>query len=113
MSPEVNLPLLLGAVVLLQGALTLWSFRRSGSMPTALLVAFLPVVGLPYLLWQLRARLFDNHVAGAITYLGIFVAGPAFYFTMPADETPWMLLNTMALFALIGVANVVGTAVRD
>ena len=113
MSPGVNLPLLLCALVALQGALTFWSYRRSGSMPTALLVALLPLVGLPYQLWQMRARLFDNHVAGAITYLGLFVAGPAFYFTMPADETPWMLLNTMALFALIGVANVVGTSLKD
>jgi hypothetical protein len=113
MSPEVNLPLLLGAVALFQAALAFWAWRSSGSMPGALLVALIPVVGLPYQLWQLRARLFDNHVAGAITYLGIYVAGPAFYFTLPADETPWMLLNTMALFALIGVANVVGTSLKD
>lgn len=113
MNPEVNLPLLLCALVALQGALTFWSYRRGGSLSTALLVALLPVVGLPYQFWQLRARLFDNHIAGAITYLALFIAGPAFYFKLPADETPWMLLNTMALFALIGVANVIGTALRD
>ena len=113
MSPELHLPLFLGAFVLLQGLLTLWSYRASGSAPTAVLVALLPLVGLPYQLWQLRARLVDNHVAGAVTYLALLAACFGFYFLMPADETPWMLIHTMALFAFLGNANIIGTRLKD
>jgi hypothetical protein len=113
MSPELNLPLFLAAVVLLQGALTLWAYRTSRSTPVALLVALLPVVGLPYQLWQLRARLVDNHLAGAITYLGLLVASWSFYLLKPADDIPWMLIHTMSVFAFLGLANVVGTQLKE
>lgn len=113
MSPELHLPVFLAAVVAMQGLLTLWSLRASGSMPTALLVGLLPLVGLPYQLWQLRARLVDNHIAGAITYLALVAASFGFYFLMPADETPWMLIHTMAIFAFLGNANLIGTRLKD
>ena len=113
MSPELYLPLFLAAVAALQGVLTLWSYRTSGSPPTAILVALLPVVGLPYHLWQLRARLVDNHIAGAITYLVLLVSSFAFYFLKPPDETPWMLIFTMGVFAILATANLIGTRLRD
>ncbi len=113
MSPELHLPIFLSAFVALQGLLTLWSFRASGSAPTALLVALLPVVGLPYQLWQLRSRLFDNHVAGAVTYLALIAACFGFFFLKPSDETPWMLIHTMVIFAFLGMANVIGTSLKD
>jgi len=31
---------------------------------------------------------------------------------MPPDETPWMLIHTMAGFAFLGTANVVGTSLK-
>ena len=113
MSPELNLPVFLAAVVAMQGLLTLWSLRTSGSTPTALLVGLLPLVGLPHQLWQLRARLVDNHIAGAITYLALVAACFGFYFLEPTDETPWMLIHTMAGFAFLGNANVIGTRLKD
>jgi hypothetical protein len=112
-SPELHLPIFLAAIVAMQGLLTLWSLRASGSMPTALLVGLLPLVGLPYQLWQLRARLVDNHIAGAVTYLALVAASFGFYFLMPPDETPWMLIHTMALFAFLGNANLIGTRLKD
>jgi hypothetical protein len=113
MNPELHLPLFLVAFVALQGLLTRWSYRASGSAATALLVALLPLVGVPYQLWQLRTRLFDNHVAGAITYLALMTACFGFYFMIPADERPWMLIHTMAIFAFLGTANVIGTSLKD
>jgi hypothetical protein len=112
-SPELHLPVFLAAIVAMQGLLTLWSLRASGSMSTALLVGLLPLIGLPYQLWQLRARLVDNHVAGAVTYLALLAACFGFYVLMPADETPWMLIHTMALFAFLGNANIIGTRLKD
>jgi hypothetical protein len=113
MNPELHLPIFLAAFAALQGLLTLWAYRTSGSAPTALLVALLPPLGLPYQLWQLRPRLFDNHIAGAITYLALITACFGFYFLMPADETPWMLIHTMAIFAFLGTANVIGTSLKN
>jgi len=113
MSPELHLPIFLSAFVVLQGLLTFWSYRVSGSVSTALLVALLPPVGIPYQLWQLRSRLFDNHIAGAITYLALITSCFGFYFLTPADETPWMLIHTMAIFAFLGTANVIGTRLKD
>jgi hypothetical protein len=112
-SPELNLPLFLAAFVLQQGLLTLWSFRTSRSTPGALLLALLPPVGLPYQLWQLRARLYDNHIAGAITYLALFGCCFGFYLLAAADEIPWMLIHTMSIFAFLGLANVIGTSLKD
>ena len=115
-SPELNLPVFLAAIVAMQGLLTLWSVRASGSTPTALLVGLLPLVGIPYQLWQLRARLVDNHIAGAITYLALVASCFGFYFFYlftAADETPWMLIHTMAGFAFLGNANLIGTRLKD
>lgn len=112
MSPELHLPLFLSVFVIQQGLLTLWSYRTGGSAPTAMLVALVPPLGLPYQLRQLRPRIVDNHVAGAVTYLSLFACCFGFYFKMPADETPWMLIHTMALFAFLGTANVVGTRLK-
>ena len=117
MSPELHLPVFLAAIVAMQGLLTLWSLRASGSTPTALLVGLLPLVGLPYQLWQLRSRLVDNHIAGAITYLALVAACLGFYFYyriwMPDDDQPWMLIHTMAIFAFLGNANLIGTRLKD
>jgi Na+/melibiose symporter-like transporter len=113
LSPELHLPVFLAAFGALQILLTFWTYRTSSSVPTALLVALLPPVGIPYQLWQLRSRLFDNHIAGAITYLALISACFGFYFLMPKDETPWMLIHTMALFAFLGTANVIGTSLKD
>lgn len=113
MSPELHLPVFLASFVALQILLTIWSYRTSGSVPNALLVALLPLVGIPYQLWLLRSRLFDNHIAGAITYLALITACFGFYFLMPSDETPWMLIHTMAIFAFLGTANVIGTTLKD
>jgi hypothetical protein len=113
MSPELHLPVFLAVFVVMQGVCALWSYRTSASAPTAMLVALLPPVGLPYQLWQLRPRLVDNHVAGAITYLCLIAACFGFYFFEPADETPWMLIHTMAIFAFLGLANVIGTRLKD
>lgn len=112
MRPELHLPIFLSSLAAMQGLLTLWSYRASGSMSTALLVGLLPPVGIPYQLWHLRSRLFDNHVAGAVTYLALVAACLGFYFLMPADETPWMLIHTMAAFAFLGTANLVGTSLK-
>lgn len=112
MSPELHLPVFLAAIVLQQGLLTLWSYRTSGSTPTALLVALTPLIGLPYQLLQLRPRLVDNHIAGTVTYLSLLTACFGFYFGMPADETPWMLIHTMTIFAFFGTANLIFTRLK-
>jgi hypothetical protein len=112
-SPELHLPIFLAAFAGLQGLLTFWAYRASGSAPVALLVALLPLIGLPYLLWQLRLRLYDNHIAGTVTYLALLTASCGFYLLMPADETPWMLIHTMAIVSFLGAANLVGTALKD
>jgi len=72
----------------------------------------LPALGLPLQLWQLRARLADNHVAGAVTYLALLVASFGFFALAAADETPWMLIHTMSIFAFLGAANLFGTRLR-
>lgn len=113
MNPELHLPVSLSAFVLMQGLLTLWSYRVSGSTPNALLVALLPLVGLPYQIWLLRSRVVDNHIAGALTYLALVGASVGFYLFMPSDETPWMLIHTMAIFAFLGLANVLGTRLKN
>ena len=113
MSPELHLPVFLAALVAMQGLLTLWSYRTSGSTSTALLVGLLPPVGIPYQLWLLRTRLLDNHIAGALTYLALIAACLGFYFLTPPDETPWMLIHTMAAFAFLGTANLVGTSLKQ
>ena len=56
MSPELHLPVFLASLVAMQGMLTLWSLRAGASPPTALLVALLPVVGLPYQLYSRFGR---------------------------------------------------------
>ena len=113
MNPELHLPIFLAAYVALQGLFALWTYRTSNSAPTTLLVALLPLVGIPYLLRLLRLRLFDNHIAGAITYLALMSACFGFYLLMPADERPWMVIHTMAIFAFLGTANVIGTRLKD
>jgi len=113
MSPGLHLAIFLASFASMQAMLAAWSWRVTGSPPMALLVALLPPVGLPYQLWQLRRRLLDNHVAGAVTYLGLLVASFAFYFAYPADEVPWTVILTMAIFAFLGSANVVATRLRD
>jgi len=113
MNPELHLPVFLASFAALQVMLTVWTYRTSGSVPTALLVALVPPVGLPYQLWQLRSRLFDNHIAGSISYIALITACFGFYVLMPADETPWMLIHTMAIFAFLGTANVIGTSLKD
>lgn len=113
MSPELHLLVFFAAFVVMQSLLALWSYRASGSTPNALLVGLLPAVGLPYQLWQLRSRLVDNHIAGALTYLALMVACFGFYALKPPDETPWMLIHTMAIFAFLGMANVLGTGLGD
>ena len=113
MNPELHLPLFLAFFVAQQGLLTLWSYRAGGSTPTALLVALIPLVGLPYQLRALRARLLDNHIAGALTYLALITSCFGFYLFMPADERPWMLIHTMALFAFLGTANLIFTRLKD
>lgn len=113
MNPQLHLPIFLAAFFAQQGLLAVWSYRTGGSTPTALLVALMPLVGLPYQLRQLRPRLLDNHVAGALTYLALITACFGFYFKMPADETPWMLIHTMTIFAFLGTANVIGTRLKD
>jgi predicted membrane-bound mannosyltransferase len=112
-NPELHGPLFLAAFAALQGLFGFWAYRTSGSVPTALLVALVPPVGLLYQLWQLRPRLHDNHVAGAVTYLALTAASFGFYLLTPADETPWMLIHTMSIFAFLGTANVIGTALKD
>lgn len=113
MNPALHLPVFLATFGAMQVLLSLWSYRASGSTPTALLVALLPLVGLPYQLWMLRERLVDNHVAGAVAYLALVTGCFGFYALMPADETPWMLIHTMAIFAFLGAANLVGTRLRE
>lgn len=113
MNPELHLPVALAAFAGMQGMLAVWSWRAGGSPPTALLVALLPPLGLPYQLWQLRRRLVDNHVAGAVTYLGLFVAVIGFYLHYPADERPWTVIHTMAIFAFLGSANIIATRLKD
>jgi hypothetical protein len=112
-SPELHLPIFLAAVVAMQGLLMLWSYRTSQSTPTALLVGLVPLVGLPYQLWQLRSRLVDNHIAGALAYLALVAACFGFYLFKPADDRPWMLIHTMAIFASLGLANLLGTRLKD
>jgi len=113
MSPAPHPQIFLGAVVILQGFLALWTYRTSGSTPFALLVALLPFVGLPYLLWTLRSRLQDNHIAGAATYLILLGASIAFSLLKSGDEVPWMVIHTMSLFGFLGVANLTATRLRD
>lgn len=113
MSPELHWPVYLSAAVVLQGMLTLWAYRASGSTPVAMLVALLPPLGLPYLLWTLRSRLLDNHLAGAVTYLVLLVAALVFTQAFPEDETPWGLIYTMQVFAFLGVANLAGTELKE
>lgn len=113
MSPELNWPVYLAAAVVLQGMLTLWAYRASGSTPVALLVALLPPIGLPYLLWTLRTRLLDNHYAGGVSYLVLLGMALAFTMVFPEDETPWGLIYTMQIFSFLGVANLAGTQLKD
>jgi len=103
-------------VVVFQSSLTLWSFRRDGSAAVGLLVAFVPLAGIPWLLYRQRARLQDNHIAGAMTYLTLLVAAFVFLTWYPKamdDDIPWALIHTMLFFGFLGLANLTLSPFRE
>jgi hypothetical protein len=103
-------------LVVCQSLLTLWSFRRGGSVAVGCLVAFLPLVGVPYLLYRQRGGIQDNHIAGALTYLTLLVGAFAFLTWYPKameDDIPWALIHTMQFFAFLGLANLIFSPFRE
>lgn len=103
-------------LVVCQSLLTLWSFRRGGSVAVGFLVAFLPLVGVPYLLYRQRDAVQDNHIAGALTYLALLVGAFAFLTWYPRamdDDIPWALIHTMQFFAFLGLMNLLFAPFRE
>lgn len=106
----VHAVVFLALLVFFQALLTLWSFRHDGSVSVGILVAFLPVIGVPWLLYRRRSQTQDNHIAGALTYLALIVAAFGFLFLYPKlmdDEIPWALIHTMQFFGFLGLANLI------
>ncbi len=110
LSPHLQVFLVI--LLMLQGIVTVWSYRLTASLPETVLVALLPFIGLPYLLYLKRERLYDNHVAGALSYLVLLGAMLAFVF-LSREEIPWMLLYTMQVFGFLGVLNLVATKLKE
>ena len=105
---------------LLQVMLVFWAHRRTAAAPITALVAFLPLIGLPYLLYRDRRRIRDNHIAGALTYLVLFVGAVAFLsvgdpalFVEDAEGPPWSVIYTMQLFSFLGVLNLIATDYKE
>lgn len=106
----------LGLLLLFQSVLIFWSWRRGGTAAAVFLVAFVPLAGVPWILYRTRSRIRDNHIAGAITYLLLLVGAFAFLFWYPKameDEIPWALIHTMQFFAFLGLANLILSPTRD
>jgi hypothetical protein len=100
----------LSLLLFFQSVLIFWSYRLTGSTAAVFLVAFLPIVGVPQVLYRNRASIRDNHIAGAVTYLVLFVSVFAFLFWYPQameDDIPWALIHTMQFFSFLGLANLV------
>jgi len=103
-------------LLLFQVALTVWGWRRGASTATIFLVAFLPFIGVPYLLHRQRHAVRDNHIAGALTYVVLLLG--AFFFLlwypgMMEDDIPWALIHTMQFFGFLGLANLLMSPYGD
>lgn len=109
---SLHLEIFLAVLTAFQIILAIWSYRRTNSILLAIMVAFLPLVGIPFLLYLERKRIRDNHVAGALTYLTLTVSALAFLF-FSREETPWALIHTMLFFAFLGMANLVATELKE
>ena len=100
----------LGLFLFFQSILVFWSFRRDAPGLHVFLVALLPFVGVPLVLYRNRGRIHDNHVAGALTYLILMATTFAFILWYPKameDDIPWALIHTMQFFGFLGLANLV------
>jgi len=116
MNLSVHAIVFISLLVLYQVVLTMWSFRRDGSIAVGCLVAFIPVAGLPYLLYRQRRQILDNHIAGALTYLFLFITVFVFLLWYPKameDDIPWALIHTMQFFAFLGLANLTLAPFKD
>jgi len=99
-----------------QSVLVFWLCRSSGSAAVVFLVAFVPLAGIPWALYRNRSRIKDNHIAGALTYLLLFVAAFAFLFWYPGameDDIPWALIHTMQFFGFLGLVNLILSPSRE
>jgi len=106
----------LGILLFFQSILIFWAWRTDGSAAMVFLVGFLPPVGLPWILYRLRSRTKDNHIAGAVTYLLLFVGVFGFLLWYPRameDDIPWALIHTMQFFSFLGLANLVLSPTRE
>jgi hypothetical protein len=100
----------LSFLLIFQSVLIFWSFRLTGSAAVVFLVAFLPMAGVPLVLHRNRASIRDNHIAGAVTYVILFISVFAFLFWYPEameDDIPWTLIHTMQFFSFLGLVNLV------
>ena len=105
----------LGLLVFFQCAVIVWSWRTDGSAGMVFLAGFVPLAGLPWILYRHRARMKDNHFAGAMTYLLLLVGVFAFLLWYPRamdDDIPWTLIHTMQFFSFLGLANLVLSPTR-
>ena len=106
----------IGILLFFQSVLIFWAWRTDGSAAIVFLVAFLPLAGLPWILYRHRTRIKDNHIAGATTYLLLFVGAFAFLLWYPKamdDDIPWALIHTMQFFSFLGLANLVLSPTRE
>jgi hypothetical protein len=103
-------------LVLFQIFVTVWVWRQKRGTGTLVLSAFVPFVGIPWLLVRMRDVIRDNHIAGALTYVTLLIAVWPFIFWYPGwmeDDIPWALIHTMQFFGFLGLANLVLTPLRE
>ncbi len=79
-------------------------------------MAFIPLLGVPYLLYRHRRIMLDNHFAGALVYLVLLPCAFFFLLWYPKimeEDIPWALIHTMQFFGFLGLANLVATPARQ
>jgi len=112
----VNSIVFTALLVVFQILATVWAWRQGQGGPSLVLAAFLPFIGIPWILYRMRGTIRDNHIAGAMTYIILFIAIFPFLTLYPKwmdDDVPWALIHTMQFFAFLGLANLVLTPLLE
>ena len=113
---NVNSVVFIVLLVVFQILLTIWAWRQNRGSGVLVLAAFVPFIGIPWLLVRMRDVIRDNHIAGALTYVTLFIAPFPFIFYYPGwmdDVIPWALIHTMQFFGFLGLANLILTPLRE
>jgi hypothetical membrane protein len=105
-------PVSIGVFLLFQIILVFWSIQKTQSLVVGLATLGFPLAGLLLCLYRLRGTVKDNQVGGAVTYIAVIMGIICLIRALPADETPWMVIFTVAFFAGLSVINIINLSVE-